>query len=183
MGDAIGFIRKNGRIIPLHAASGVGRHGKLVGHAAHAYNISRRASSVKKHVNTYKKDDGKDNKVKINRALDMTGLGLSVASGVVAAATFSGGWKTLAAGALASHAIDAAGIAVNVASVAKGNAENKSGAAKQAAKQEARNFAIGNAIYGAGLVGIKKNRQELVGYAKSILKFARKAVNVASDVE
>ncbi len=100
---------------------------------------------------------------------------------MVAAATFTGGWKSMVGGAVASHAIDAAGIAANVASVAgKGHLKER---AEQAAKQEARNFAIGNAVWGAGLIGVKKNRTELVGYAKKILEFGRKAVNVASGVE
>lgn len=201
MGDAIGFIRKNGRIIPLRGASGAAH--KVAKGALQAHHAIKNIAKIPKHTQTLKQDT-KSKGIKVNRALDMTALGLSIASGVVAAATFSGGWKSLAAGAIASHVIDAAGIAANVASVTDkkqlssvygkvksgnysaikelGTAKNKQ-AAIVAGKNEARNFVIGNAIYAAGLVGIKRNRTELAGYAKSILNFGRKALKVASKVE
>lgn len=114
--------------------------------------------------------------IKVNHALDLTGLGLSVASGALAAATFSGGVKGLVGGHLAAHGIDAAGIAANVASVS-GHGKIKA-RAKQAAKQETRNFLVGNAVYAAGVLGSSNNRAALAGYTSKIVGLARKALRV-----
>lgn len=173
MADVTGFFRKGGKIIPIRAAAGVGRAGKIT----RAVKVAGHAGVAAAGVHAIRKSGLKSKEIKVNRALDMTGLGLSVAAGVVAASTFSGGWKSAVGGAIASHAVDAAGIAANVASVAgRGNARAR---AEQGAKQEARNFIVGNAVWGAGFLASGKNRKALAGYATSILKFARKAVQVA----
>lgn len=175
--DVLGFFRKGGKVIPIRAASSAARAASHGSKAAHVVKAVARAGIVAKGVHSIRKSGLKSKEIKVNRALDMTGLGLSVAAGIVAASTFSGGWKSIAAGAVASHAVDAAGIAANVGSVAgKGKLKAR---AEQGAKQEARNFIVGNAVWGAGLLASSQNRKALVGYTKTILKFARKAVGVA----
>lgn len=176
MADAVRFIRKNGRVIPISAAAGAGARvarGAAVGAGA--------ALAAKSH---FQKQEGKPGpKIKINRALDLTGLGLSVASGALAAATFSGGAKGFLAGHAAAHGIDIVGVGANVASVAgKGHGKER---AAQAAKQEARNFAVGNAVYLGGILASAKNREAAVQYtakgvqmAKKILDFSKKALRV-----
>ena len=174
-----GFFRKGGRVIPIRAATGASHAGRAA-KIGRVVKTATHAGVAAVGVNQIRKSGLKSKEIKVNRALDMTAIGLSVASGVVAASTFTGGWKSMVGGAVASHVIDAAGIAANVASVAgRGNGRAR---AEQAAKQEGRNFLIGNAVWGAGLVGIKKNRKELAGYAEKILEFGRKAVRVASEV-
>jgi hypothetical protein len=166
------FIKKDGRIIPIGAAVG-----------AAAVKGARAASATRRAVKTplaaaARAKIHKQAEVKVNRTLDLTGLGLSVASGAIAAATFAGGARSLVGGAVASHAIDAVGIGANLASVAKGGG-TKGQKLKQAGRQEARNLLVGNAIYGAGLIGMKSNRQAAVGFAKKIIALGRKALRVA----
>jgi hypothetical protein len=116
--------------------------------------------------------------IKVNRGLDALGLGLSVASGVVAAAGFGGyGVKGFAASQGLAHAIDVGGVAANAAAVAgRGQAKDR---IMLGAKMEARNFIIGNAIYGAGVIGLKRNRQAMAGVAKKTWEIGQKAINWA----
>ncbi len=172
MSQALRFIRKNGRVIPIGAAAaGAGKAAHVAVAAAGAHAIKK--TGIK----------NKNPNIKVNRSLDLTGLGLSVASGVIAAATFATP-KGLALGHAAAKAIDVGGITANAASVAgRGNGKER---AIQGAKQEARNFAVGNAIFLGGIVASSANRKAAVGYAKKgveyaskILAFARKGVGVA----
>lgn len=118
--------------------------------------------------------------VKVNQKLNLLGLGLSIGTGLLGAATLSGGAKRFLAGAAVTHAIDAAGVGLNVASVAgKGHKLER---AKLAAKQEARNFAIGNAVFVAGAVATKSNRAALVAGAKTSIKYAGKTLAFARKV-
>lgn len=172
------FIHKDGKVIPIRGGTGnppgetshssvthqsqpklealkeaakkqVAAFSEHKAEAKYQINQGLDALGVKAHLPT--------DPVKVNKRLDYAGLGLSVASGVVAAATISGGLRRFAIGTGISHALDAAGIAANVASVAgKGQRKER---IKQGAKQETRNFIIGNGIYAAGLVGFKQNRQ------------------------
>lgn len=176
-GDAIRFIKKDGRVIPITAAAGgAGRVAQAAGKAIKTARVANAGAMVARHGLTGEQH----NKIVVNKKLDALGLGLSVASGVVAAATFSGGAKGLLAGSVLSHALDAGGVAANVGSVAgKGNGKER---AKTAAKNEARNFAIGNLIFAAGIVGVKANRQAAVKYAEAgakhlgnVLALAKKA--------
>lgn len=170
MSQALRFIRKNGRIIPIRApgggASSSAHH--VAKHLAHGAALGAAGVAV-----AAIKKPSKNQTIKVNRGLDLAGLGLSVASGALAAATFSTP-KGLAFGHAAAKAIDVAGVSANVASVAgRGNIKQR---AKQAAKQEVRNFAIGNTVFALGVLGVKKNRKALAGYAAKILQFGRKAV-------
>lgn len=167
---AVSFIRKNGKVIPIRAASGAGRIAKHASSTAHVVGAVGGAYAI--HKASKQKSD---TKIKVNRALDLSGLGLSIASGVVAASTFAGGGKGLLGGHAVAHAIDIAGVSSNAASVA-GKGDRKA-RVEQGLKQEARNFVIGNAVYAAGVLGVKKNREALIGYAKKIIEYGRKAVN------
>jgi len=179
-GDIVGFFRKDGRVIPIRS-SGAGRA------AGHALKIAKGASAIAHgttavvgahalatHLRNVK---ASSSKVHVNRGLDALGLGLSIGTGALAAATFSGGIKTFAAGALATHAIDAAGITANAAAVA-GHGHTKE-RVRLGARNEARNFVIGNAVYAAGILGIKKNRDVLVNVGKTAFKFGKKLVMAA----
>lgn len=167
-GDVVRFIRKNGKVIPIRAASG---------HVRRVVKVARTAQAVHGAYHFQKNRTLKPQGVKVNRALDIGGLGLSVASGALAAATFSAGAKGFLGGSLASHLLDVAGVSANVASVAgKGKIKKR---AEQASKQEARNFAVGNAVYLAGILGFKRNRQAAIGYATKVMDFARKVLRVS----
>lgn len=195
MADGVRFFRKDGKIIPIREAAGAAAAGAAkVGtklaklhkqtRFAHGVVVGAGAATAASH-GTLKSTN---KAVKPNKTLDAAGLGFSVGAGVLAAATFAGGAKGLAAGFFASHALDAAGITANVASVAgKGHKVDR---AKQAAKQEARNFVVGNAVFAAGIVGSKTNRAAAFKYAKGVaegaqktLAFARKALRVGLAVE
>ena len=166
MGD-VRFIRKNGKIIPLGARGAVGRAGV---HTARAVSVAVAAHEVRQGLKkTHPRQD-----IKINHSLDIAGLGISLATGVLGAVTFSGSAKKVIGGALATHAIDAVGVAANVASVAgRGHKEER---AKQFARQEARNLVAGNAVFAFGLLASKTNRKALVNYGSAVLAFARKAI-------
>jgi hypothetical protein len=172
MSDAIRFIRKNGRIIPIRASLGAG-------HIAKAASLATGAGAAySTHKNGFKKSD----KINVNHKLDLASLGLSAATGAIGAATFATP-RGLALGSAATHVIDAAGTALAAASVVgKGHKKER---AKQFARQETRNFLVGNAIYGAGILGLKKNREAAAEYAvkgleysKKILGFAKKALRI-----
>lgn len=178
MADVLGFFRSGGKIIPIT------KHSANVVHGARAVKAAKIVGGAA--VSSYgakkiRQEGLKNTKIKVNQKLDLTSLGLSIASGVISAASFTGGVKRVAGGALLSHAVDALGTAATIGSVAgKGQGKER---AKQAAKQEARNFVVGNAVYAAGIIGVKKNRQAVVGYAKKILEYGRKAVRVAEVIE
>lgn len=156
------FIRKNGKIIPIGAARVASVGARAAGAGAAALAAHSASKEKAKHIT-------------VNHKLDLTGLGLSVASGAVAAATFSTP-AGFVGGHLAAHAIDAAGIGANIGSVAgRGHAKER---AQQGAKQEFRNLLVGNAIYGAGVLGVKKNRDALIGATQKILALARKGLRV-----
>jgi hypothetical protein len=171
MASGLRFIRKGGRVIPIAAkALPAARGAKLAGHT-----VKGTAGGV---VN--RKIKAPVPPVKVNRGLDLAGLGLSVASGVLGAATFSSGVKGFVGGAIGGHAIDAAGIAANLGSVAgKGRLKDR---ATQAAKQEGRNLVIGNAVFAAGVLGSSKNRATLAGMAKGAAAGAAKVLAVSRKV-
>jgi hypothetical protein len=112
------FIRRNGKVIPIRAALQAARATR-VGVATAKVGLA--TSSAHKVFRGSKQSGGLrqlfHREIKVNRGFDALGLGLSVASGIIGAATFSSGTKGFLAGAAASHAIDAAGVAANVASV------------------------------------------------------------------
>lgn len=183
--NGVRFIRKNGRIIPIkpgawdHAARTtiVGRklvHGAVAGtglalSARDAYR-ARNKAKIPKNPN-----------VKVNKGWNAAGLGLSIASGALAAATFAkngNGWGSVIKGAVASHIIDAAGVAANIKSVSGSKASDRD-KAEQIAKQEGRNFLIGNGVYAAGMFGLKRNRKAAVDYVKSGYKVSKKVVKAA----
>lgn len=183
MADPITFIKKDGRVIPIRAPGGASsvahRAGKVATGAAKAASVGGAAHGLKKAVEKHK-SIRKNESVKVNGGLDALGLGLSVASGAVAAATFGMGAKGFFAGSVASHAIDVGGVAAAAGSVAgKGNTKAR---VKEGARREARNFAVGNGVYLAGLVGFKKNRQAVATYAKSGVSYAKKGLGYAQKV-
>lgn len=168
--SGVRFIRKGGKIIPIRAVSKVAGRAIPVARVAGAAGA---AYSIRKNVKKFKANP-KQKDIKVNKSLNALGLGLSVASGALGAATFSHGAKGFLGGFIAGHALDAGGVAANIASVAgKGKLKER---ATQAARQEARNFVIGNAVYAAGLIGIKKNREKVAEYAGKLVQFARKAL-------
>ena len=173
--QAVRFIKKNGRTIPIRAA------GAASAHASHAHKILKSAKGAAAiggaGIAVHQAATGaRPGKIKVSETLKTLGIIGSVASGALGAATFTGSGKKIAAGIVGSHVLDAVGTAANIASVA-GN-KNKKEAAKVAAKQEARNFVIGNAVFAAGVFGLKKNRAAGVQYAKSVVNVARKILRV-----
>jgi len=150
---AVRFIRKNGKIIPIRAAAQGARAAGAVAVTAAAAHGTRASGHS---------PNAKHPAFKTNGALDAAGLGISLASGAIAAATFSTP-KGFVAGHAAAHALDALGVTANLASVAgKGHAKER---AKQGAKQEIRNLVLGNLVYGAGVIALPKNRAAAKAYA------------------
>jgi hypothetical protein len=172
---AVKFIRKNGKIIPIRGASGAGHAGKFVKAAKAARAVAGAAT-----VGVAAKHLGSKTGVSVNKQFDLAGLGLSFASGAVAAATFGMGAKAFVAGQVGSHVLDAASIAANIKGVSgKGNLAAR---AKEGAKREARNQIIGWGTYGAGVLAFKGNRQAAAKYAGTALNFARKVLRIGSHV-
>lgn len=178
------FIHKDGRIIPIRAAQSAGtvaRKAVAIGKAASA--IGATASAAKATRDRSKNKFTAQPMNLTNKKWDAAGIGLSVASGAVAAATFGLGAKGFIAGQLASHGIDALSIAANVKGVAgKGHTKER---VIQGARNEARNQILGYGVYGAGIVAVKTNREAAVkygskglAYGKKVLDLARKALRV-----
>lgn len=169
---AVSFIRKNGKVIPIRAARAAGHVARAGAAAAVHGSVQTKSGEPARHPDKPK--------FKVNTRLDALGLGISIASGAIAAATFSTP-KGFVAGHVAAHALDAAGVTANLASVTgKGNARER---AKQGAKQELRNLVLGNLVYGAGVIAFKRNRAAAAGYAKkgiaaagTIMELARRAL-------
>lgn len=178
-----GFFRKNGRVIPIREASGKGAHtsvhparSKLKSAVDYAKDTKE---DLKSRANKHLKKLGTQAQmhvapIKVNNKLDALGLGLSVASGVVGAATLAGGAKVFAAGIAGSHVIDAIGIGANAASVA--GRGRKVERAKQGARQELRNLIVGNAVYALGAMGTKRNREAVTAAARTAVTVTRKLV-------
>ena len=168
------FIRKNGRIIPIRdEGAGIGKrvgqaYQRKLGHAQAAVMGARRAVA----------QIGIGHPpIKVNRGLDALGLGISLASGAVAGLGFGTGVKGLAASQTLAHAMDFGGIAANAASVAgRGQAKDR---AVQGAKQEARNFVLGNGLQVGLMFGLKRNRTAAVQYAKKAWDVGQKAASWA----
>jgi hypothetical protein len=185
----IKFIHKDGRVIPLvngqntPILSEAKRYAnrkvaqvKTIGRAAH-----KTLDTAKTHVESGLSKIGiGPQPVHVRKGLDALGLGLSVASGVVGAATFSRPTKGFLGGFVAGHALDVVSTAANVASVAgRGNRKER---LKQAGRQELRNIVVGNAVYVAGLVGMKSNRTRINSIARGIVNFSKKAKAVKAMV-
>lgn len=186
--EGVRFIHKDGRIIPIRAAASAagGRRAKVAGRVlktAKAASVAgATAAATKAYQESRKKK--KDTGIKVDKKFDAAGLGLSVASGVVAAATFGMGAKGFTAGMVGSHVLDAASIAANVKAVSgKGHIKER---AQEGAKRETRNIIAGYGVYGAGILAFKGNRQAAVkhaktaaSYAQKVLALGRKALRVA----
>ena len=169
------FIRKDGRIIPIRdqgagVAAKVGHiYQRKLGHAKAAVMSVRRGVAQNTGIG--------HPAIRVNRGLDALGLGISLASGAVAGLGFGTGVKGLAASQTLAHAMDFGGIAANAASVAgRGQAKDR---AVQGAKQEARNFVLGNGLLLGLMIGLKRNRAAAVQYAKKSWDVGAKAVNWA----
>ncbi len=161
---AVRFIRKAGRVIPLRGVSGAynaSKHGTNVFKAA---TLGAGVAAIKRSEKRKKSLGERIFPIKVNRGYDALGLGLSVATGALSAATFHSGVKGFIGGQVIAHGIDAAGIAANTASVA-GHGRLRA-RVEQGAKQEARNFIVGNGVYFAGVLAQKKTRQGIVKLAK-----------------
>lgn len=184
MADTVGFFRKNGKIIPIHKVAGGAAKSAISTGARAGYragHIAGRATQYGLGAYAIHQAVKKKPQIKVNSGLDALGVGLSALSGAIGAATFAGGTKSFVAGAAAGHAIDIAGVAANAASVA--GQGDKKGRAKQFARQEGRNFLIGNGVFAAGLIGMKRNREALaegskkaVAVTQKIIAFTRKAL-------
>ena len=171
MSSGLRFITKNGHKIPLRVATGVTHGARIAKHAVRGAVAGYGGALIAKHG----LKEPASSPVKVDKRFALASLGTAVASGVIGALTFTGGLKKIAAGALGVHIVDAAGIGLNAASLSGGAKKDK---AKVLAKQEAVNFAVGNAVFAAGLIGIKSNRQAAVKYASEAVNFARKALRV-----
>jgi hypothetical protein len=174
MSDALKFFTKNGHRIPIRQAS-MAAHGARTAvaakHIVRGAVVGGGAYLIAKHG----RKEPKGSPVKINKSLQIASLGTAVASGVIGALTFTGGAKKVVSGALGVHLVDALGVGLNVASAKGGDKKDK---AKVIAKQEAVNFAVGNAVFLSGLVALKKNREGAAKYAAGVVNFARKALRV-----
>jgi hypothetical protein len=170
------FIHKDGHVIPIRPRealrsriTSIKKEAKYL-HQEAKYRINRALGK------TPIKARLKQKPIKVNQAWNTLGIGLSVASGAVSAATFSK--KAFVPGAIASHVLDAFGVAANVAAVkGKGRTMDRT---KQAAKQEAFNFALGWGVYGAGLLAFKKNRQNMAALGGKVAQYGKKAFSIMS---
>lgn len=155
--SAVKFIRRGGKVIPINAART----------AQNSVGVVKLTGAVA----TTAIKNPKSYKVKPNKALRAAGFGLSVASGALGAATFSGSGKVFATGLVAGIGLDVASSAVNIAAHAgKGHSKER---AIAITKQEGINQAAGWGIYGAGVLASSKNRASAVGGIKSVASGAK----------
>jgi hypothetical protein len=157
------FIRKGGKVIPIGALRGGVFAKKTI-----SAGIRSSGLAIKR----------PETNIKPKQGLRALGFGLSVASGIVGAATVSGGAKKLLTGLAVSTGLDIASSTANVAAyTGKGNGKERF---KLAAKQEGINQSVGWGIYGAGLLASKKNRQAIGGGIKT---FGMKASSLIRRVK
>jgi hypothetical protein len=157
-----GFIRKNGKIIPLHAAVGAAKGAAF---AASSYETAR----ALRHKKTFWEKLRPS--IKVDRKWDAAGIGLSLASGALGAATFGFGTKGFLAGQAATYAIDAASVGAAGAAVqGKGRIKER---AKTFATIEARNIVLGNAVFYGGILAQKASRERVVKVVTKGIKFLR----------
>lgn len=176
------FIRRGGRVIPIRKPDAIysktGQKiamGESLGLKA-ARGVSAAFAGVAiaegvKRRRAFKKQD-----VKVNPYWDAASLGLSVASGVLGAATFTSGTKGFISGLAGGFALDAASTAANLASVA-GPGKHRS-RLKQAARNEARNIIVGNSVYAAGILANPTARATALEYASKAVTLFRKRLGV-----
>lgn len=162
MSAKIVFRRIRGRIVPIKATGETVAKGIGVGIAAFgARAAARKYDSI-----------GNQKGIKVRPILDTLGLGTAVASGAVAAATFSGPLRKVGLGIAASLGLDAISSASAALSVmGKGKVEER---IKQGAKQEARNFLLGNLVFAGGLIGTPANRARAAALAKAAARLVRR---------
>jgi hypothetical protein len=168
------FIRRNGKVIPIGAAVRTGARvvKKTALKAAKGGSLALSGAQIASAARTIKKNPKQD--IKINQGYNALGLGLAAGAGALSAATFGLGAKGFFGGMAGSLALDVGGAAANIASVrGRGRTGER---IKQAARQEARNFLVGNAVYGVGLLAFKKNRERLAMGAAKVIEFAKKAL-------
>lgn len=176
------FIRKNGKIIPIRdgakgatrtvargAVKGAAKRAIIKG-ASRGFRLGQAAGIATAAVAAKKI---KRQPIKVDPVMNAVGIGAAVASGVAGAAGFSHGAKGFFGSLGVSLGLDAVSTGANIASVRKGPGTTKQ-KALQVAKQEARNIVIGNAVYGAGLLAVQKNREKVVEYASKFVQFGRK---------
>lgn len=147
MADGVRFIRKGGRVIPIHEGSGQGRKPRQANPEAPI----------------------KGNKL----ALAAAGV-LSVAGGIAAGASFAGGAKTALLVHGATFATDAASTSLGLAAFAgKGHMKAR---AKAAAKTEIKNQIIGWGTYAAAALASKAGRKAGASLVSKLGFIARKAL-------
>lgn len=158
------FRRIRGRIVPIHTT-------------ANAAQGAVRAVSVKRAIAVGALSGGvaagmKNKKVQTNKLLKYTSTGLAVASGILGAATFTSRGKSFWGGIGGGLALDAASSSSNFAAHAgRGNTRNR---VKAGIQHEAFNTLLGNAVFGAGLLAIPKNRAAIKSGGMAVLNFFRR---------
>ena len=181
----IRFIRKDGRIIPIRdgsAPSGTDAGQKPPHPAVRKLQAARANLHVKKEEFKIKVNAGLEKigsqtrlptePITPRKDLNALGLGLAVAGGAISALTFTGSAKKIIIGQTVGQLFDIGSSIANVGSVA--GADRRKERLKLGAKQELRNTIIGHAVFGAGLVGLKKNRAATVSGIRTVGTFAKK---------
>ena len=114
----------------------------------------------------------KKQNVEPNKLFKYTATGLAVASGALGALTFTGGRKSFWGGIGGGLALDAASSSANIAAHSgRGNAR---GRIKAGIRHEAFNTLLGNAVFGAGLLAIPRNRAAIKSGGLAVLNFFRR---------
>jgi len=169
MSDALRFIKKNGRVIPIGAA-----------HAAVAVGAARRVASTGSAITTstaLRKHPQAKMDVKPNAGMKFASTALAIAGGIGAGLSLGHGGKLIAGAHVANEAADIASTALVAGAYAgKGNAKAR---LKQGADLEIKNQALGWAAYGATALRSSESRAAIKGIAKGTAAYAGKVIALA----
>ncbi len=181
--DAVRFIRKNGKVIPIRATSGAAK----VATAGAVIAATRKPSSpppTKLHAIANKLT--KNNSIKPNFMLKYGSEALAVGEGAASALIPVHGAKSVAA-ATALHFGGEAAI-TGAGAAAYAGRGHRALRARGIAKQEVTNQALGWGTYAAVSLGSKAGRDNLANtgkaafaVSKKILSFARRTLGVVEE--
>ncbi len=160
MAQNIRFIRRNGRVIPILRRAEVAKQTAFVGASVAGLSALKKV---------------KAKEITPHFGLAAASVGASVASGLVSGLTFfRPGLKSFLGGTGASLGLDVAATGLGVGAYAgKGQFKAR---AKGAAKLEAANVIIGNAVFAGTLLAHGPSRRKIFEGAAKLAKFIGKRV-------
>lgn len=181
VGDAISFIHKDGRIIPIRGASSAIRASRAaVGAAGVVAHVKERRQPKSKFKAVADQVTRRNQPIKPNKAMKYGSMALSAVEGAATGLALGHGFKVGAAAHIAGLGLEAGTVGLAAGAYAgRGKFKQRSVAI---AKQEATNQAIGWGVYGASILGRKAGREALVANAKTVASYAGKVLKIGRKI-